>query len=65
MFSCEFCEISKNTEHLFLRNTSDGPREKLALVLTVMQIHSNISEEYSELCQTSKMERFAKIISSV
>ena len=72
VFSCEYCEISKNTfftEHLW---TTASSSRRLSVICylwysnwfkneTSLILNTN-SEAYSEPCQTSKMEIFAKIV---
>ena len=72
VFSCEYCEISKNTsftEHLW---TTASSSRRLSVICylwysnwfkneTSLTLNTN-SEAYSEPCQTSKMEIFAKIM---
>ena len=66
MFSCKFCEIFKNT---FFKRTSPVAASKARhwnwnngyLQIVACDCMPK-SETYSELCHTSKMERFVKIV---
>ena len=61
VFSCEFYEIAKNTfftEHLWMTASECGITSNVRVPVGLLLI----TEAYSESCQTSEIELFAKVV---